>query len=73
MSVGGGDWACFYMSLLLILTTPGHTTIFELALLFDPIFMWLGFLFILIRLFVCLFVHTFIFFFFFFKRVTIQI
>ena len=39
--------------------TPGHTTIFELALLINPILcMWLGFRFI----FVCLFVHSFIFF-----------
>ena len=47
---------------------PGHTTIFELALLIDPILcMWLGFRFILNPLFVypksfvCLFVHSFIF------------
>ena len=52
--------------LLLILTTPGHTTIFDLALLFDPIFL------ILNRLFVCLFIPSF-FWLFFFKRVAIQI
>ena len=51
VSVGGGEWAWlsplsllyFYCNLIcellhvLNLTTPGHTTIFELAQLFDPI------------------------------------
>ena len=38
---------------------PGHTTILELAQLIDS--MWLRFRFILNPLFVCLFVHSFIF------------
>ena len=40
---------------LLILTTPGHTTIFELALLFDVVRV-----FIYPKSFVCLFVCLFI-------------
>ena len=41
-------------------SAPGHTTIFELALLICPILcMWLGFRFILNPLLVCSFLHYF--------------
>ena len=76
MSVGGGEWAWlsplsllyFYCNLvcelLHVLTTPGHTTIFELALLFDVVRVS-----IYPKSFVCLLVCLFIpsFFWLFFK------
>ena len=47
------------MLLHVLITTPGHTTIFELALLFDPIRV-----FIYPKSFVCLFIPSFFWLFF---------
>ena len=69
-------WGRVGMLLHVLIINPNYTRIYHNIRAGSAIwsyFMWLGFLFILNRLFVCLFVHSFIFGLFFFKRVTIQI
>ena len=69
-------WGRVGMLLHVLIINPNYTRTYHNIWAGSAIwsyFMWLGFLFILNRLFVCLFVHSFIFLVIFFKRVTIQI